>query len=78
MSEGQSTGEMAVEVTNQGVEVFKKPLLPAPHRKRKVLDEEAYVRVSALLVTRAHINRNSSVYYFFLDKSLVLKSILIS
>ena len=52
MSEVEASGLMGMEVTGvgvgvgQGVEVFKKPLFPAPHRKRKVLDEESYIRVS--------------------------------
>lgn len=52
MSEGQDMGGMAVEVTSQGMEVFKKPLQPAPHRKRKVLDEEAYVREMEKIIER--------------------------
>lgn len=43
---------MALEVSNQSVEVFKKPLQPAPHRKRKVLDEETYVRELEKIIER--------------------------
>lgn len=49
MSDSKDQGGMAMEVAGQGMEVFKKPLQPAPHRKKKVLDEETYVRVSAKL-----------------------------
>lgn len=51
MSGGKDQGGMAMEVAGQAVEVFKKPLQPAPHRKKKVLDEETYVRVSVRLTT---------------------------
>lgn len=64
MSGGEDQGGMAMEVAGQGVEVFKKPLQPAPQRKRKVLDEETYVRVSAKL---SHLLSRTSLklHYFY-------------
>lgn len=52
MSGSKDQGGMAMEVAGQGVEVFKKPLQPAPHRKKKVLDEETYVRELEKIIER--------------------------
>ncbi|KAG0721567.1 Splicing factor ESS-2 [Chionoecetes opilio] len=52
MSETPDSGGMALEAVSQEVEVFKKPLQPAPHRKKKVLDEETYVRELEKIIER--------------------------
>lgn len=42
----EASGQMAVEVLQNSLEVFKKPIQPAPRKKKKVLDEDTYVKVS--------------------------------
>lgn len=41
---GVMEGKVAI-TADQGAEIFKKPTQPPPRKKKKVLDEETYVKV---------------------------------
>lgn len=43
--QSDTPGQKAIEVSQNNMEVFKKPIQPAPRKKKKVLDEDSYVKV---------------------------------
>ncbi|XP_045614798.2 splicing factor ESS-2 homolog isoform X1 [Procambarus clarkii] len=45
-------GEMAMETAKQNVEIFKKPIHPAARKRKKVLDEDTYVREVEKIIER--------------------------
>lgn len=50
--QSDTPGQKAIEVSQNNMEVFKKPIQPAPRKKKKVLDEDSYVKEVEKIIER--------------------------